>query len=54
MALNPRNGKLVAKIPLPENASGAPMTYSIDGTQHIVVPIGGASQPAELVALSLR
>lgn len=54
MALNAHDGKLVAKIILPGNATGAPMTYSIDGNQYIVVPIGGASQPAELVALTLR
>ena len=29
------------------------MTYSIGGKQFIAVPIGGAAQPAELVALSL-
>ena len=54
LAVNPHDGKLVAKITLPGNATGAPMTYSVDGTQYIVVPIGGASQRAELVAVSLR
>jgi quinoprotein glucose dehydrogenase len=54
LALNPQDGTLVAKIILPANATGAPMTYSAAGHQYIVVPIGGASQPAELIALSLR
>lgn len=54
LALNPQDGTLLAKIVLPGNATGAPMTYSINGKQYIVVPIGGASQPAELVALSLH
>ncbi len=53
LALSPENGRLVGKIPLPGNATGALMTYSVDGRQYIVVPIGGASQRAELVALSL-
>jgi quinoprotein glucose dehydrogenase len=52
-ALDPDNGNLLATIALPGNASGAPMTYMVDGKQFIVIPIGGASQPAELVALSL-
>ena len=29
------------------------MTYMVDGTQYIVVAVGAAGVPAELVALSL-
>jgi len=47
------SGDLIAKIPLPENATGALMTYVAGGKQYVVVPIGGANLPAELVALSL-
>jgi quinoprotein glucose dehydrogenase len=47
------SGELVAKIELPENATGALMTYLVGGKQHIVVPIGGGTLPAELIALSL-
>jgi quinoprotein glucose dehydrogenase len=46
-------GDLIAKIPLPENATGALMTYLAGGKQYVVVPIGGVNPPAELVALSL-
>ena len=53
LALDPANGDLIAQIVLPGNATGSPMTYQVDGKQYIVVPIGGASLPAELVALSL-
>ncbi|MFQ5946248.1 MAG: pyrroloquinoline quinone-dependent dehydrogenase, partial [Anaerolineae bacterium] len=53
LALDPTSGKLIATIPLPGNATGAPMTYVAGGKQYIVFPIGGASLPAELVALSL-
>ena len=52
-AFDPDNGALIAQIALPGNASGAPMTYMVDGKQFIVIPIGGAGQPAELVALRL-
>jgi len=52
-AFDPDNGTLIAYIGLPGNASGAPMTYVVDGKQFVVIPIGGASQPAELVALRL-
>jgi quinoprotein glucose dehydrogenase len=52
-AFDPDNGVLIAQIALPGNASGAPMTYMVDGKQFIVLPIGGAGQPAELVALRL-
>jgi quinoprotein glucose dehydrogenase len=46
-------GALLAKIELPANAQGALMTYMVRGKQYIVVPVGGANLPAELVALSL-
>ena len=29
------------------------MTYMAEGKQFIVIPIGGANRPAELIALSL-
>jgi quinoprotein glucose dehydrogenase len=53
LALDLATGDLIAQIALPGNATGSPMTYQVDGKQYIVVPIGGASLPAELVALSL-
>jgi quinoprotein glucose dehydrogenase len=52
-AFDPDTGDLIARVPLPGNASGAPMTYMVDGKQFIVLPVGGAGQPAELVALRL-
>jgi quinoprotein glucose dehydrogenase len=52
-AFDPDTGTLIAEVALPGNASGAPMTYMVEGKQFIAIPIGGASQPAELVALSL-
>lgn len=52
-AFDKRNGKLIVEIKLPSTASGAPMTYMLNGKQFVVVPIGGGDIPAELVALSL-
>lgn len=52
-AFDPDNGQLVSRTELPSNAQGAPMTYMADGKQYIVIPIGGANRPAELIALSL-
>ena len=46
-------GKVVGEVGLPRNATGAPMTYMLNGTQFIAVPTGGANLPAELVVLSL-
>ena len=47
------SGELIAKVALPENATGALMTYLAGGKQYVVVPIGGRGRPAELIALSL-
>jgi quinoprotein glucose dehydrogenase len=54
--VRPRNrdpGKVVGEAALPRNATGAPMTYMLNGKQFIVVPTGGANLPAELIALRL-
>ena len=64
--LDTKSGKIITEIPLnvdskgeaiagsSGNAYGAPMTYlDASGRQFIVVPVGGANMPAELVALSL-
>jgi quinoprotein glucose dehydrogenase len=50
---DPASGSQVGEISLPSNAHGSPMTYMAGGRQYIVVAIGGANEPAELVALSL-
>ena len=47
------SGELIAKVELPENATGALMTYLAGGKQYVVVPIGGRGRPAELIALGL-
>jgi quinoprotein glucose dehydrogenase len=52
-AFDKATGRLLAEIPLPAHATGAPITYRADGRQYIVVPVGGVHWPAELVALRL-
>jgi quinoprotein glucose dehydrogenase len=52
LAFDLESGDQVAKIALPSNAAGSPMTYMANGVQYIAVPVGGASQLAELVALT--
>jgi quinoprotein glucose dehydrogenase len=46
-------GKVVGEVALPRNATGAPMTYMLNGEQFIVVPTGGSNLPAELITLRL-
>lgn len=48
-----KTGEVIGEIELPRNATGAPMTYSVNGKQYLVIPTGGANLPAELVVLAL-
>src|SRR5262249_17872312 len=52
-ALDKKTGRQLAAIPLPDNMTGAPMTYVVGKKQFIVFPVGGLLNPDELVALSL-
>ena len=52
-AYDKATGKVVGDVALPRNATGAPMTYLLNGKQLIVIPTGGANLPAELIALRL-
>ncbi len=52
-AFDKRTGRLLAEIPLPAHASGAPITYMTGGKQYIAIPTGGGIAPAELIALCL-
>lgn len=49
-----RNGALLGELRLPGAAQGNLMTYAVDGKQFVVVPIGGAGLPAELVAVQVN
>jgi quinoprotein glucose dehydrogenase len=52
-AYDKATGALLAEVPVPANATGAPMTYLAGGKQHIVFPVGGGGIPEELIALTL-
>jgi quinoprotein glucose dehydrogenase len=52
-ACDKATGKVVGEVALPRNATGAPMTYMLNGKQFIVVATGGSNLPAELIALCL-
>jgi quinoprotein glucose dehydrogenase len=52
-ALDKRTGTVVHEMALPAGITGIPMTYMIDGKQYIVMAIGDAGFPGELVALTL-
>jgi quinoprotein glucose dehydrogenase len=53
-AFDKATGRLLAEVPLPGHATGAPITYMAGGKQYVAIPIGGGSyQAAELIALRL-
>jgi quinoprotein glucose dehydrogenase len=58
MALDKASGDVVARVPLPKlgvpQGGGVPMTYMHEGKQYIVMAMGGADKPAELVAVSIK
>ena len=47
------SGEMLAEIPLPANAVGAPITYMAGGKQYIAFPVGGDPLVEELIAVSL-
>lgn len=52
-AWDKETGQVVWETMLPAGTSGAPMTYSVDGRQFIVVAIGDRDTDGRLVALAL-
>ena len=52
-AYDKTNGKEVGAVFMPAPQTGSPMTYMVDGTQYIVVAVGGANHPAEFIAYKL-
>ena len=47
------NGRTIARIPLPSEASGNPMTYMAGGRQYIVAPIGREKRVPQFVAYAI-
>ena len=52
-AVNKDSGDIIAELELPDNQTGLPFTYEHDGRQYLAVFVGGASNPAQLVAFTL-
>jgi quinoprotein glucose dehydrogenase len=46
-------GKEVGAVFMPAPQTGSPMTYMLNGTQYIIVAVGGADHPAEFLAYKL-
>lgn len=53
-AYDAKTGALVSELKLPGAAFGSLMTYAAQGKRYVVVPIGGAGLPAELVAVQVN
>ena len=51
-AIDKKTGAVIAELKLPAQATGGPMTYTINGRQFIVVAVGN-NEGSELVAFSL-
>ena len=52
VALDKMSGDEIASVDLPGGAIGTPMTYLVEGRQHIALSVGGSRVP-ELIALAL-
>jgi quinoprotein glucose dehydrogenase len=52
-AYNKATGVEVGAVYMPAPATGSPMTYMVNGRQHIVVAISGAAYSGELLAFRL-
>jgi quinoprotein glucose dehydrogenase len=52
-AYDKATGRDAGAVYMPAGQTGSPMTYMLNGRQYIVVAIGGAGYPAELLAFTL-
>jgi quinoprotein glucose dehydrogenase len=52
-AYDKRSGADAGAVYMPAPQSGSPMTYSLDGTQYVVVAISSPTFPGELIAFKL-
>jgi quinoprotein glucose dehydrogenase len=52
-AYDKTNGKEVGAVLMPAPQSGSPMTYSVNGTQYIVVAVSGGNYSGEYIAYRL-
>ena len=52
-AYDKATGKDAGTVFMPAQQTGSPMTYMVNGKQHIVLAIGGGAYPGELLAFRL-
>jgi quinoprotein glucose dehydrogenase len=52
-AIDKKTGAILHEMQLPAMATGIPMTFMADGRQFVVIAVGAAGVPAELVSLAL-
>jgi len=52
-AYDKATGKDAGAVLMPAHQTGSPMTYMFNGRQYIVVAVGGAGVPGEIVAFRL-
>ena len=52
-AYDKQSGKEVGTVLMPAPQSGSPMTYSVNGTQYIVVAVSGGNYSGEYIAYRL-
>jgi quinoprotein glucose dehydrogenase len=52
-AYDKTTGATISEFELPSMGGTHPMTYIINGRQYLVLAVGAANEPAELVALTL-
>jgi quinoprotein glucose dehydrogenase len=52
-AYDKATGKEVGAVWMPAPQTGSPMTYMVDGTQYVVVAVGGGNYSGEYIGFSL-
>jgi quinoprotein glucose dehydrogenase len=52
-AYDKNSGQEVGAVWIPAPQTGSPMTYSVDGKQHIIVAVGGGAYSGEYIAFRL-
>ena len=53
-AYDKMTGNDLGAVYMPAPQTGSPMTYMLNGTQYIIVAVGGANHPAEFIAYKLK
>ena len=51
-AYDKATGEERGAVPIPAAQTGSPMTYMLDGTQYLVLAVGGGTRPGELIAFT--